>query len=157
MPRPCETHALGKEAEDVQGEGGRTCSGERLERSGREQRGTGRHGKDWKKLRTLCKLNCMQIRRIREINTGPTKIYEDGTAMEWNGISGGRHYDPALRPFKIYRANPQARRIPKPTPADYTKFRCVHRFRAGNPIRPRASPLRASSAGAARDSMNATG
>ncbi|KAJ4442440.1 hypothetical protein ANN_04026 [Periplaneta americana] len=56
MPRPCGTHALGKEAEDIQGEGGRTCSGERLERSGRELRGTGRHGKDWKKLRTLCKL-----------------------------------------------------------------------------------------------------
>ncbi|KAJ4451810.1 hypothetical protein ANN_03284 [Periplaneta americana] len=53
MPRPCGTHALGKEAKDVQGEDGRTLSGERLERSGREQRGTGRHGKDWKKLRTL--------------------------------------------------------------------------------------------------------
>ncbi|KAJ4433187.1 hypothetical protein ANN_15444 [Periplaneta americana] len=38
MPRPCGTHALGKEAEDVQGEGGQTLSGGRLERSGREQR-----------------------------------------------------------------------------------------------------------------------
>ncbi|KAJ4426988.1 hypothetical protein ANN_26787 [Periplaneta americana] len=52
----CGTHALGKEAEDVQGEGGRTLSGERLERSGREHRGTGRHGKDWKGLRTLSEL-----------------------------------------------------------------------------------------------------
>ncbi|KAJ4429824.1 hypothetical protein ANN_22028 [Periplaneta americana] len=48
--------------------------------------------------------------------------------MEWNLREGS----PALRPVTIYCANPQATRIPKPTPADYTKVRCVPRFRAGN-------------------------
>ncbi|KAJ4429135.1 hypothetical protein ANN_26136 [Periplaneta americana] len=53
--------------------------------------------------------------------------------LEWNGIFGRGHCGPALRPFTMHCANPEARRIPKPTPADYTKVRCVPRFRARNP------------------------
>ncbi|KAJ4450187.1 hypothetical protein ANN_01594 [Periplaneta americana] len=48
-----------------------------------------------------------------------TYILSYGDGIEFYGVG---HYDPALRPFTIYCANLQPWRIPKPTPADYTKI-----------------------------------
>ncbi|KAJ4451331.1 hypothetical protein ANN_02793 [Periplaneta americana] len=47
---------------------------------------------------------------------------------ELNSIefTGGGHYGPALRPVAVYALTLYSR-IPKPTPADYTKVRCVPR------------------------------
>ncbi|KAJ4430975.1 hypothetical protein ANN_19568 [Periplaneta americana] len=47
------------------------------------------------------------------------RIYKHG--IEFTGMG---HRGPALRPVMIYCANAQARHIPNPTPADYTKIRC---------------------------------